>query len=163
MKLIYYIIIILLLLLITLHFCDKPKDINTKQTINVDSIKGVIRHEFDEKESILKLVTNNVSVRVKEVIRWKYLKAEVKTAPCDSILPQIVNVCDSIIVTDSTEISNLKHLNVVNDSIIGNYQKLVKNDSTQIISLKKEVKKQKRLKVIFAATAILFGGVAIFR
>jgi len=163
MKPIYYIIIILLLLLITLRFCDRQKDINIKQTINVDSVKDIIRHEFDEKESILKLITNNDSVRIKEVVRWKYLKGETKILPCDSILPQIVNICDSIIIVDSTEIGNLKHVIKIDSNIIGNYQKIVKSDSMQITGLKKEVKKQKRLKVIFAGAAILFGGIAIFK
>lgn len=163
MKPIHYVIIVLILLLITLHFCDNKKDINTKQTINVDSVKDVIRHEFDEKEKILKLVTNNDSVRIEKVDRWHEVKGEIKYLPCDSVLPQIVNICDSIIIVDSTEIGNLKHLNIVNDSIIHNYQIIVKSDSNQIVGLKKEVKKQKRLKVIFAGAAILFGSIAIFK
>jgi len=64
---------------------------------------------------------------------------------------------------DSTEVSTLK-AEIAQDSVLFvKYQTLTANDSLQIVSLKKEVRKQKRQKVLIGIAAAIVAGFIIMK
>jgi len=128
-----------------------------------DSLKKVISEQDKVKDSLLIIAKKKDSIRVEYVTKWRKLKGDTAFIPCDSILPKIVNLCDSIIYVDSSEIATLKQV-IKNDSgIIQNYKKIVVNDSTTIVSLNKEVKKHKRHKKWLTAGIVGMGIIAVLK
>jgi cell division protein FtsL len=126
-----------------------------------DSLKKEIKQDLGKRDSVKKEVIKTDSVRVKEIIRWRKLKADTVYLPCDSLIKKIIHVCDTIIQVDSTEIAQMKHIVKLDSLIISDQYALIIQDSIQINGLKKEVKKQKRLTKIMAALAVVLAGVGL--
>lgn len=104
----------------------KPLEVVSK----VDST-NIYKAEINAlKDSIKHLDTT----RIKLVTKYRYLKGKTDTIPCDTLIKMIVNVCDTIVLNDSIEISKLKQINT-------KYSYIVKNDSITIDSLKSSRKK----------------------
>ena len=63
-----------------------------------------------------------------------------------NICAPIIKLCDSIILVDSSLITDLKHVIKVDSGIIANYKKVAETDSNTIVGLNIEVKKHKKHK-----------------
>lgn len=128
-----------------------------------DSLKKVNQALEHQRDSLAEVAKKKDSIRVEYVTRWRKMKTDTAYIPCDSILPKIVNLCDSIIYVDSSQIATLKQVISKDDSIIGNYKEIVKNDSTTIAGLNKEIKKHKKHKLWLGAGIIAAGVIAIIK
>lgn len=149
-KIIGYLVAIILTIVI-MRSCTKPKEILVPRDIFRDRIIDLNKSK-DSTEAHAKYLD---SVRVKVVYKYRTIKKDtVIYRACE----ELILVCDSIIVVDSTENASLRHINKLNDSIISDYKKIVHSDTLDINCLKKEIRKQKWLKrVIIAAWALREG------
>jgi hypothetical protein len=161
------IILALVAVILWLQYCQKPVSTINYQS-KADTLKSEIKKGLVKKDSIHQKAVKEDSQRVVYVTKWREVKAEVKkdtakSRPCDSIITKIVSICDTMVIKDSTEIMTLK-AEIKQDSVLFvNYRELTKTDSLQIVSLKKEVRRQKRLKVLAWITAGIIGGVFIIK
>lgn len=155
-----YIILVAIAVALTLYLgdgCNESPPIKDSS----DSIKTVIKTLVFKKDSLQGIASKKDSVRTKEVVKWRELKRYIyihDTIPCDSLLPIVINTCDSVISADSSLIVTLKNVIRNDSSIISNQAKIIVSDSTQIAVLNKEIKKHKRHKVgLLAALAVMLG------
>ena len=128
-----------------------------------DSIKKVYEHKFQLRIDSLDLVKKKDSISYVTIVKYKYLKGKVDSIPCEELLPQIVNICDSIVYNDSSLISSLKNIIKLDSSIFVDMKRVIVNDSTTIVSLNKEVKKQKRQKKIVGGIGAVGWLIAIIK
>ena len=160
----YFMMAILVVMALILCNCKGCSNDTVEPMIDKsDSLKIVIQKAAHDRDSLLGLAGHKDSVRVETVIKYRYLKGRIDTIPCTELLPMIVNICDSIIFIDSTQISVLKDVIQKDSIIIGNYRKVVINDSNAIVSLKKEVRKQKNGKKLAIGLGLLGWGLAAVR
>jgi hypothetical protein len=126
--------------------------------INTDSIKVQVYRNLSLRSKLIEKANKSDSVRTIYVTRWREkIKPIVDSIPCDSALKIVVQECDTIIVKDSVAISDLKRVIVQDSIIITDQQKIIQGDSIQILGLKKDLKKQKRLTRLVAAIAVVLG------
>jgi hypothetical protein len=114
-----------------------------------EPLKEKIRTGLLKRDELKKESERKDSVRIVYITRWRKAKEEIKNnpqLPCDSVIPVVINLCDSIIKQDSSTIVSLKEVIKQDSSLFVDYQEQHRNDSTEIANLKKEVKKQKRQK-----------------
>ena len=131
-------------LLVACIFMFKGCDEDVTYTNNDnDSLKLVIANQNIIKDSLLAEVKKKDTIRVEVIKKYRILKHDTIFA---NICAPIIQLCDSIILVDSSLIVDLKHVIKVDSVIIGNYKKVTHNDSLSIVGLNKEVKKQKRQK-----------------
>ena len=131
-------------LLVACIFMFKGCDDDVTYTNNDnDSLKLVIANQNIIKDSLLAEVKKKDTIRVEVIKKYRILKHDTIFA---NICAPIIQLCDSIILVDSSLIVDLKHVIKVDSVIIGNYKKVTHNDSLSIVGLNKEVKKQKRQK-----------------
>ncbi len=126
-------------------------------------LKSVISELNNDRDSLLKITDKKDSVRTVYVTKWKQLKGRIDSIPCDSAIVLIVNMCDTIIMQDSSQIATLKDVIKLDSNIIANYELVVHNDSLYIEQLKKDVKKQRKHKRAALIVAAVFWGVAILK
>lgn len=159
------IVVLFLATIVCLLLFDRCKKENTSiSSVEIsDSIKQVISAQYEARIDSLTLAGHKDSIRIQYVTKWRKMKQDTAFIPCDSILPQIVNLCDSIILVDSSQIATLKNIVALDDSIISNYKKVTKNDSLLIVSQAKDIKKHKRRIIGSAAIGSLFGIIAILK
>lgn len=138
------IIAILLGLLTNTCHSDLPgEDVSREK----DSLKNVIAHQKHVADSLKLLADKDDSVRTEYITYWR---TKIKTIiqhdsiPCDSVLPIVITVCDSIISKDSIYISDLKKIIKTDSVTIAVQDQMITMDSTSIANLQKEVKKLKR-------------------
>lgn len=139
---------------------------NEKSVVQIqssDSLKNVISQQYERRIDSLKAIEHKDSIRVEYVVKWRKIKQDTEFLPCDSILTKIVNLCDSIIYVDSSQIATLKNVISIDDSIIANYKKTTKQDSINIVLLNKEVKKHKKHKKFLFAGLIGVGVISILK
>ncbi len=105
-------------------------------------------------KTILDTIVKIDSSRVKFITKYKVLK-QTAVLPCDTLVKRIVETCDTIIKVDSLEIIKLKQV-IANDSVIFDIQK------TEINTLKKEVKRQRRKRIIATSLGIITAGFASY-
>ena len=126
-------------------------------------LKSVISELNNDRDSLLKVADKKDSTRIKYVDRWHTLKGRIDSIPCDSAIVLVVNMCDTIIMQDSSQITTLKDVIKLDSNIIANYELVVHNDSLYIEQLKKDVKKQRKHKRAALIVAAVFWGVAILK
>ncbi len=143
--------------------CEPETVVNDFDPTENEILKSVIQDLNNDRDSLLKITGKKDSVRTIYVTKWKQLKGRIDSIPCDSAIVLAVNMCDTIIMHDSSQIATLKDVIKLDSNIIANYEKVVKNDSLHIESLKKEVKKHKRQKRAALIVAAVFGGIAIIK
>jgi hypothetical protein len=154
---------ILLILVVSLFFL---KDCGSSEIPNnskyIDSLKNEIQTLEVQKAFLLVKSKKSDSVRVETIVKYRYLKGRVDTIPCDSLLPQIIVACDSIIVRDSIYVADLKSIIKNDSSVISLQNQIILKDSItknalneSIISLEKKVKRRGNvIKVLSGTTAI---------
>lgn len=126
-----------------------------------NSVETTIKTQLGQRQAEKIVIEHHDSIVYIWRNRWREIK--VKSEPCDSMLPEVIKVTDSIIVADSVLIMAQAKVIAIDDSIIKNYQLLVKNDSISIASLRKEIKRHKRQKWLIGAAALLGLGAASAR
>ncbi len=161
-KLIFFAAILIVACIFLFKGCDEDHVVVATPD-KTDSLKKVISEQERVTDSLLVIAKKKDSVRVEYVTRWRKLKGDTAFIPCVSILPKIVNLCDSIVYVDSSEIATLKQV-IKSDSVIKqNYKNVVTNDSIAIVSLNKEVKNQKQQKRLIGGIGAIGWLVAIFK
>lgn len=123
-----------------------------------DTLKEHIKTLTKERDLLLIASQQNDIIIYRDVIKYRYLKGRIDTIPCEELLPKIVNVCDSIIVIDSTQICLLKNVIVKDSVIIKDYRSIAVNDSITIKGLHKDLRRQRnRTKLAVIIGAIVTG------
>jgi hypothetical protein len=142
--------------------CQKHPQVQQTTVDSTAIFKAQIKIEQRFKDSLLVLSKKTDTTRAKIIIKYRWLKGKTDTVPCAEILPQIINVCDSIIYQDSTQITILKAVISKDSSIISNYQRIVVKDSLQIVDLNKQVRRHKRQKkAILIGAGITIGALIV--
>lgn len=149
-----YIIILILLIILMAKGCDKPKPINS------EPIKTNIKKlEVKRKEVKVNAELSEV-IRIKYVTKWRLkIKDSIVYKPCE----ELIIICDSIITTDSTQLSQLRQVITLSDSIILNQKIIIHNDSIDKVCLTKWGKKQRRQKNLALLGLGVLGGVLIVK
>ena len=106
-----------------------------------------------KNDSIHERVVYKDRWRTEVVVKYRTLKGRIDTIPCPDALNQAIILTDSIIMVDSSLISSLKAEILIDNLIIS-------QDSIKIISLTKDVKKQKRRKKLWQSIAVALGVIA---
>lgn len=116
-------------------------------------------------DSLKKMAQKKDSVRIKIVTQWRKLKGDTifRSMPCDTILPILVQTCDSIISADSVLIAGLKSVIKSDSLIIQKQDSVIRLDSLNILALSNEIRKQKRQKRIALAGVGILGVIAVLR
>jgi len=131
-----------------------------------DSLKLVIKAQMKAQDSLKILAGRKDSVRVETIVKWRKLKEYVyvhDSIPCDSLLPIVINTCDSVIAADSAVIVSLKKVIVADSLIIDTQAKTIVNDSLVIVGLNKDIKKHKRQKRWLSAALVVTTILAIVK
>jgi len=139
LKYFYLVIIAILLIILAFKSCKQDCIVPYHTVSNKANIKKL------EVKKVAEQVKANKSdsVRTKYVIKWRTkLHDTTIYKPCDSL----IIICNEIILIDSTEISQLRHVINFSDSIILNQKIIIHNDSLDAICLKKSIRKQRRQK-----------------
>lgn len=159
-KLKYYIpwaIILILAICLWFKGCSVSKEI--LHTDNA-TIKTNIKKLTIKKDSVKVEANKTDSIRTIYVLKWR-------TKIHDSIIykecKELIIICDSIITVDSTQISQLRQVNLLNDSIITDYKVIHYNDSIDIKYLTKWGKKQRRQKTLALIGLGIISGLSIVR
>jgi hypothetical protein len=150
-----YVIILILALFIWFKGCgDKP--IVKDNTIIKTNIKKLEIKKVAEQIKANK----SDSIRIKYIVKWRLkIKDSIVYKPCE----ELIIICDSIITVDSTQISQLRHVNVLNDSIINQQKIIIYNDSIDKVCLTKYGKKQRRQKNLALLGLGVLGGILIVK
>jgi len=148
-----YIIILVLAICLWFKGCDKPKP------INVEPIKNNIKKLEVKKATEQVKANKSDSVRTKYVIKWRKAIHDTLYLPADSL----ILICNDIITVDSTQISQLKQVITLSDSIILNQKIIIYNDSVRQISLNKQIRKQRRQKNLALLGLGVLGGMLLVK
>ena len=154
-KIFPYLIILILAWVLLAKGCKEPEIRYERRFI--EKIK-IVKWEKD-KDSTKFDVKKRDTVITKIVLRWRDRKADTVFKPCE----ELILICDSVIVVDSSQIASLKHLNELNDSIISQQKIMLYNDSIDANCFRKEIRRQKRQKALAITGLILVGGAAIVK
>ena len=149
------------ILCICLFLFDKYNNEGEIVTYNgTDSLKQVIAEQTKIKDSLLIASKKKDTIRVSIIKRYTTLKHD---TVIKQVCAPIIKLCDSIILVDSSLITDLKNVIKVDSVIIGNYKKVAEKDSITIVGLNKEVKKHKRHKRWLVGGIIATGVIAILK
>lgn len=149
---------ILVVCLLLFDKCQNKGEVITHN--GTDSLKQVIASQTRVKDSLLIAVKKKDTLRVEVIKRYKVLKHDTIYA---NICAPIIKLCDSIILVDSSLITDLKHVIKVDSGIIANYKKVAETDSNTIVGLNNEVKKHKKHKRWLIGGLIGIGAIAILK
>lgn len=149
---------VLALILLIVLICLIPKCQNEpKQSIN--DFKPLIQ----KRDSIIKIVEYKDSIRTVYVTKWRKIKLNPDTLPCDSFVHEIISVCDTLILKDSSEIASLKDV-IKQDSVIqAKYQAQILADSIVIATVNKKLKRQKFFTKAAFVGGLITGGAVMFK
>lgn len=127
-----------------------------------DTLKKDVQKALQKRDSVKKEIVYKDSIRIKYVVKWRSAKSLRDSIPCDSLLPILINTCDSVIVKDSSEIKSMAVALFLDSIIIDAQQKIISVDSVQEIAYKKEIRKHKRQKRLIAIGAGILLGASLF-
>lgn len=162
-KIIIFALGVIIAILFTLRGCgsieSNPNKIDSLQA-EKDSINLKLKSAYLTLDSLKLNNDSIVKYRTKVLTKYVYIHNTLNIHDTVAV-EHFVNICDSVIRIDSTEINSLNTIVSKQDFIINNQKSVIQIDSSLInnyaIDLKlakKEVKKQKRLKAMS-----IFGGV----
>ena len=153
-KYIPYVIILILAICLWFKGCgDKVALSDNKPT------KTNIKKLTVKKDSVKVEANKTDSIRTKIVIKWRSAKHDTIYKECK----ELIVICDSIISVDSTQISQLRQVITLSDSIIDNQKIIIYNDSIDKIALTKWGKKQRRQKHLAFLGLGILGGVLLIK
>jgi CRISPR/Cas system-associated endonuclease Cas3-HD len=154
-KYIPYVAILILALCLWFKGCnDKPQKFT-----NSELIKNNIKKLTVKKDSVKVEANKTDSIRTKIVIKWRAAKHDTVYKECK----ELIVICDSIISVDSTQISQLRHVITLSDSIIDNQKIIIHNDSIDKIAITKWGKKQRRQKNLAILGLGVLGGMFLVK
>ena len=116
------------------------------------------------KEELIKKLKAELKPQIVEVevLRDRWHKAKHDTIPCDSAIVIQRNISDTLILKDSILISSQAIIINKQDSVITGWHTAHASDSTTIVKLNKEIKRQKRQKwLIIAGGSVIVAGLII--
>lgn len=156
LKYLYPFIIAILIFMIAFNSCDsKPIEIHNNEPIKKKVIEFTKKKDSTDAE-----VKKTDVVRLKYIVKWRTkIKDTTIYKPCE----ELILICDTIIHTDSTEISQLRQVINYSDSIIVNQKVMLYNDSLDILALKKYGKKQRRQKNLALIGLGIISGLLIIK
>lgn len=154
-KIIGYLVAIILTIVIMKSCKNEAEPLYSKPRIVIKKEIVELTKSVDSTKAIVKGID---SVRVKTIVKWR-IKTDTVHEACDTL----VLICNEIIKIDSSEIASLKHITLLQDSIIDNQKELLKQDSTAIKHLTKANKKLKWQKRGIIAAWALREGAAILK
>lgn len=150
-----YIIILILAICLWFKGCNgKPQKFTNSELIKTNIKKLTVK-----KDSVKVEANKTDSIRTKIVIKWRAAKHDTIYKECK----ELIVICDSIIKIDSTQISQLRQVITLSDSIILNQKIIIYNDSIDKIALTKWGKKQRRQKNLALLGLGVLGGVLIVK
>lgn len=123
---------------------------------NSELIKTNIKKLTVKKDSVKVEANKTDSIRTKIVIKWRAAKHDTIYKECK----ELIVICDSIISVDSTQISQLRQVITLSDSIIDNQKIIIYNDK---IALTKWGKKQRRQKNLAFLGLGVLGGMLLIK
>ena len=154
-KFIPYVIILILAISLWFKGCNgKPQKFTNSELIKTNIKKLTVK-----KDSVKVEANKTDSIRTKIVIKWRAAKHDTIYKECK----ELIVICDSIIKIDSTQISQLRQVITLSDSIIDNQKIIIHNDSIDKIALTKWGKKQRRQKNLAFLGLGVLGGVLIVK
>jgi hypothetical protein len=151
----YLIILILVWWLLAKGCKEKPLSFSEPRIVFKDRIITLV----NESDSTKSEVKKQDVIRIKQVIKWRDRVHDTVFKECE----ELILICDTIIKIDSTQISTLKHVVTLSDSIIATQKIMLRNDSLDITGLKKSLKKQKRKTGLAVTGLIIVGAAAILK
>lgn len=101
--------------------------------------------EVKKKDSFRVVIKYRDSIRIERVIKYRYLKQNKDSLPCNTLIEFIELACDTIIKVDSLEITALKKTLQLDSAIIFKQGLMLKSDSVYIGKLSRKLKRQKFL------------------
>lgn len=150
-----YIIILILTICLWFKGCgDKPIEHNNAP------IKTNIK-KLEVKKVATQIAANKIdSIVTKVIIRWRNkTRDSIVYRPCE----ELILICDTIIKEDSLQITQLRQVIMLSDSIILNQKIIIHNDSIDKVCLTKYGKKQRRQKNLALLGLGVLGGVLIVK
>ena len=153
-KYIPYVAILILALCLLFKGCNDTPIVNNNTTIKTNIKKLTVK-----KDSVKVEANKTDSIRTKIVIKWRDAKHDTIYKECK----ELIVICDSIITTDSTQISQLRNVITLSDSIIINQKIIIYNDSVRQISLNKQIRKQRRQKNLALLGLGVLGGMLLVK
>jgi hypothetical protein len=148
-KYIPYVAILILAICLWFKGCNDTPIVKDNTTIKTNIKKLTVK-----KDSVKVEANKTDLIRTKIVIKWRDAKHDTIYKECK----ELIVICDSIITTDSTQISQLRHVITLSDSIIIKQKIIIYNDSVCQISLNKQIRKQRRQKnLAFLGLGVLGG------
>jgi hypothetical protein len=132
-------LVALLCLIFGYVFRCSPKPVK----VEVNPLKEKIQKEKVKVDSLKKDALKKDSVRIVYITKWRTIKLNPDSLPCDTFVKLVIAHCDTVILKDSSTIVSLKEV-IKQDSIIISYQgELIVKDSVHIAKLEKKLKWQK--------------------
>lgn len=128
-------------------------------------LKNKIKHHEQARDSAKAKAakTEENQKVVKKTYRNKAAAIGQTDSPCRDTIMQIIQLCDTVILTDSVLIAELKEV-IKHDSLIIDKQKqVIRADSLTIVDLTKSVKREKRKKTLAWIVAGIAGGINLVR
>jgi len=153
-KYIPYVAILILAICLWFKGCNDTSIVNNNTTIKTNIKKLTVK-----KDSVKVEANKTDLIRTKIVIKWRAAKHDTIYKECK----ELIVICDSIITTDSTQISQLRHVITLSDSIIINQKIIIYNDSVRQISLNKQIRKQRRQKNLAFLGLGVLGGMLLIK
>ena len=154
-KYIPYVAILILAICLWFKGCNgKPQKFTNSELIKTNIKKLTVK-----KDSVKVEANKTDSIRTKIVIKWRAAKHDTIYKECK----ELIVICDSIIKIDSTQISQLRQVITLSDSIIDNQKIIIYNDSIDKIALTKWGKKQRRQKNLAFLGLGVLGGMLILK
>lgn len=138
-------------------------DIGGVSRSTIDSLKEKVYEAKKEQKKALAKAHKSDSVRTITVTKYREVRKLVPSIVFRDSLIQIINLCDTVIIQDSTAIADLKHVIRTDSIIMVNQGKVIQADSSAIVGLKKEVKKERRKKRLWIVLTGIMAGVGIFK
>lgn len=156
LKYFYIVIIAILLIILAFKSCNnKPIEVH-----NNEPLKTKVKTLTIKKDSSNVAANKSDSTRIKYVIKWRTkLHDTIIYKPCE----ELILICDSIIIVDSTEISQLKQVINFSDSIITTQKVMLYNDSLDLLAAQKLQRKTKRQRNLALLGLGVVGGVLIVK
>jgi hypothetical protein len=116
---------------------------------------------FAIRDSIIKVVEYRDSIRTQTITKWRTVKVKPDSIPCDTFLQTVIQFCDTIISVDSAQIASLKGLVKQDSIIITGLVKRVNEDSIELMTVTKKLKRQKLYTKLSFGAGLLSGGFLI--
>lgn len=143
----------LALLTLWLYKCQSPTSVSTP----ADLAPSIVR-----RDSFIEVVKYRDSVRVEYITKWRKVRYT-DTIPCETLVHEIIAICDTVILKDSLTIGALKDVIRQDSVIISDAITRIASDSVLLAKSTRKLKTQKLLTKAAFITGLGLGGFAGFK